>query len=148
MKKQNKKTIKVSKPKVHKYPEHYLALVLIGFLLVEGILISSTGKADWARGAQLLDVSSAVSQTLSDTALVFQPMADTVAAVHEFYIQAATAMIPMLDISGSLSDAGIVFDGVNEFYQQAATEMTRVLDVSDVSMWPAKVAGASITFTR
>ena len=139
----------VPKPRARthkKYESHYLALILIGFLLLQGVLMTSTTATDWKAGTQILDVSSAVSSVSSDVADVFSPVVNTFDSVNQFYVQAATAMIPLLDLSSDnpVNDVVTVASSVNDFYQQAATQMASVLDLSSISSWPARVAGVAI----
>ena len=127
------------------YESHYLALALIGFLLLEGTLFSITTTADWQRGAAVLDMSGAISQTVTDVQTVFEPITTAASGVVQFYSLATDQMTQLLDLSGAdtFSDITMVTSGVTEFYSQAATQMAQLLDVSSVSSWPASVAGAS-----
>ena len=129
------------------YEAHYLALVLIGLLLVEGYLGTTTSLSDWQQGVAVLDMSQAVAQTSSDLAVVFQPVTNTIDGVNQFYAIAANEMAQVLDLSGSdnFADLGFVTDGVYNFYQQASVQMAGLLDVSPENSWPARVAGASVT---
>jgi hypothetical protein len=143
-KKNTKPTRKVQKTR--QFESHYLALILIGFLLLEGILFSATNQTDWEQGVQMLDVSSAVMQTSSDVSWIFQPVSEAVAGVDQFYQLAATEAMSLLDLSedGPIDQMALVTNSVFEFYEQASVELASMLDVSEMSSWPARVAGASI----
>ena len=137
---------KVKRQKIKHYESHYLALILVGFLLLEGLLGSTTTIKDWKQGVAVLDISSAVTQTMSDANIAIQPVLDAVEGVNEFYAQAATEMTALLDLSNSdnFSELEEITNGVFAFYHQASIEMANVLDVSDINTWPSRVAGASI----
>ena len=139
----NKKKI-VSKNK--NFESHYLAIILVVFLLVEGYFISSTQLSDWQKGMKILDVSEYVTRTTSNVSFIMQPVSEAVAGVDTFYQLAATAMTEILDMSseGPIDQVSQVTSGVNEFYQQASWQITDLLDVSSVSSWPAQVAGVSV----
>lgn len=139
-----KKTVKRSK----KYPSHYLAVALLLSLVVEGIVFGSATPAGWRDAGKLLDMSGEVSQTVTDTAEFFQPIAYTVSAISQFYSLATDQMMILLDLSQSFSEAAIVYEGVGEFYQQASTQMAGLLDASHTSIWPGRLAGISITVQR
>lgn len=145
----NKTTKSLSKkaPQSRGYEAHYLAVILIAFLLLEGFLFTSTQSRDWQKGIQVLDMSSAVAQTTSDLRVVMQPIVDAVEGVNEFYQIAATEMMHVLDISGQnpLEEVALVTEGVYDFYQSASQELTYLLDVSERSSWPARVAGVSVS---
>ncbi|HEX9502705.1 MAG TPA: hypothetical protein VF974_00065 [Patescibacteria group bacterium] len=145
-KKVNKKQAVKKAIKDKKYEPHYLAIILVGLLLLEGYFISSTQLSDWKKGMGILDVSTAVTQTTSDLSFVMQPVVDAVSGVDQFYQLSANAMIGMLDMSsdGPTDQVSHVAEGVYQFYQQASVQMADMLDISSVSSWPASVAGASI----
>jgi len=142
-----KKSIKVSsKPKQQKFESHYLAIVLISFLLLEGCLVTTTSTIDWQKGLAVLDVSEAVAQTNSDLAIILEPITDVINNVNQFYTLAATQMTQVLDLSepDPIADISLVTDGVNEFYQQAAVQLTELLDTSSWHSSSGDVAGISI----
>jgi hypothetical protein len=153
MKKRSKNKSRTSKPvaakkaRTKKYEAHYLAIVLIAFLLLEGTLISSTQAVDWQTGTSVLDLSFAVAQTSQDLAVAFSPVTNTIEGVNQFYALATDQMMGLLDLSGTdpLNEVSLVADGVNSFYQQAATQMAQVLDMPSMSSWPGNVAGISTT---
>ncbi|MBX4191842.1 MAG: hypothetical protein KW804_03520 [Candidatus Doudnabacteria bacterium] len=134
--------------KTKAYEAHYLAMILLGFLLLEGFLSTSTKMSDWDRGLEVLDMSSSVAQTTSDLEIVMQPIATAFEGVNEFYELAATEMIQILDMSGvnPMEDVVFVTSGVTEFYQQASVELISFLDFSDSRSWPAKVAGVTVSY--
>lgn len=148
-KKKIKSTKKVSSRRVQarNFEAHYLAIILVVFLLLEGYFVSSTQLADWQKGMRVLDISTAVTQTTTDISLVMQPVTDAVKGVDQFYQLSATAMIELFDMSqeGPGSQIGFVTDSVYEFYQQASIETASLLDVSSVSAWPSQVAGVSVS---
>ncbi len=143
-----KQTTKTKKSlRAKKYNQvFYLGLALAIVLILEGILIGATTKADWENGAAVLDISSSTSETLHDTGLVFQPMLDLVYDVHTFYELAATEMAKILDLSQSDfgSELAMVYDGVEQFYNQASDQMAMVLDLSSMPPLAGNVAGISI----
>jgi hypothetical protein len=138
---------KTKKLSSKKYESHYLAIVLIAFLLLEGCLISATNTSDWQKGLQVLDVSGAVSQTFSDATLVFQPVTMAADNINQFYVLASDQMAQLLDLSGTdpLNEVSMVASGVNDFYQQSAIQMAQMLDMSSLSSWPGNLAGSSVT---
>src|ERR1043166_395912 len=111
-----------SKSKIKKYPAHYLALALIGTLVLEGVLFNISTPADWQVGASVLDMSSAVLELGHDMTTFFQPLADTVSDVNLFYSLGADQMAQVLDMHESFSVVAIFYDGVNEFYERASVE--------------------------
>lgn len=152
MKTKTKKKNKVAKTttkkvvRSQKFESHYLAIVLIAFLLLEGILISSASTVDWQKGFAVLDVSQSITQATSDLAVVLTPVTETINNVDTFYQLAATEMTSLLDLSDNNPTIELVqiFDGVAAFYEQAATEMIALLDMSTATSWPS-VAGASVS---
>jgi hypothetical protein len=142
--KSNKKSVR-RKPK--HYPHHYLVLYLVLLLLVEGVLFNISTPQDWVAGISLLDISTEVSVTAHDIATIFQPIADVVDNINQFYNLAAISMIQLLDLTETFSDVATVFDGVNEFYAESSTQLTQLLDLSGY-VWPSQVAGASINVVR
>lgn len=146
-KKSKAKAVKrVSRPRIKKYPTHYLALILAVTLLLEGVLFGITTGSDWKNASQILDVSSGVSEVQIDLTQTFQPMSDLVSSIDQFYQLSAIQMSQLLDLSdsGVGSEVAMIYNGVSEFYQQASIQMAQVLDFSSSSSWPAKVAGISI----
>src|SRR6185436_9836854 len=137
---------KVKRQKVKQYESHYLALILVGFLLLEGLLGTMTTIKDWQQGVTVLDISSQVTQTISDANVAIQPVFEAIEGVDQFYSMATTEMTTLLDFSGENNFAELeqVTDGVFAFYDQASIEMAHVLDLSDINTWPARVAGVSI----
>jgi hypothetical protein len=142
------KSVSKKAPKAKGYEAHYLAVILIAFLLLEGLLITSTQVSDWQRGVSVLDMSTAVAQTSSDFMLVMQPVADAIAGVNQFYQIAATEMMYVLDLSeyDPLYELSLVIGGVNAFYQEATVQLTQLLDFSDTASWPAQIAGVSVSY--
>ena len=138
--------MKTNKNKKAHYEVQYLAIILVTFLLIEVMLFSIAGPADWQAGADVLDMSEAVSLVATDLADVFEPITDTVANVNQFYQLAATAMTELLDMSGKnfLSPVSTILIGVNDFYQQSADQMALLLDLSPKPVQPM-VAGISIS---
>ncbi|MBX4186858.1 MAG: hypothetical protein KW802_01180 [Candidatus Doudnabacteria bacterium] len=136
--------------KVKHYEPHYLAIALLAFTLVEGLLFTTTKPADWQSGLAVLDVSSAVSTTVADTSFILQPVGDAVSGVNQFYEVSATAMIDLLDMGdeGPIAQLTFVTDSVYEFYQQASSEMMALLDVTETMNWSPQVAGASVSAQR
>jgi hypothetical protein len=148
MKKTKVKTkTNIKKAKVKKYKVHHLGIILAAVLLLEGILIGATTKADWQKGSEILDISTAVVETMQDTAVTFQPMLDVALGINEFYQQSATEMAELLDLSDAdmTNEIIIVYSGVDNFYAQASHEMEKLLDLSDSISYFPSVAGASIT---
>jgi hypothetical protein len=145
--KQKTKTKIIRKTKRAKhYPAHYLAIVLVGVLILEGVLFSTTTNTDWQKAVTVLDVSKAVIQTQQNMSVMFQPMVDVVVTINQFYQVSASEMTQLLDLSGSHpgSEVAFIYNGVSDFYQQASTQMALLLDQSANSTWPARVAGVSI----
>jgi hypothetical protein len=140
------KTI-TTRSKQQKFEPHILAIVLVGFLLLEGCLITTTNSMDWQSGLAVLDVSAAVTQTSSDIAVILEPVTDVMSNVHQFYTLAAIEMSQILDFSDAnpIADLSLLTDGVNDFYQQAATQMAQLLEISpQVHSTSGNVAGASV----
>jgi len=142
-KKQSKAPAVKKTARARQYEAHYMALILIGFLIVEGLFITQTHTADWQYGAAVLDIST---QVASDAANVINPVSDVVSGINQFYQIAATEATPLFDISQSdpIGDLSFIAGGVSEFYSQAATQMAQLLDLSDSgNSWSGNVAGAS-----
>lgn len=150
IKTKKKKTKQIKKQpyrsKTKKYSAHYLALVLATALILEGVLFGITTGPDWRNAAQILDVSSGISEVQSNLIVTFQPMSDLVSSVNQFYQLSAIQMSQLLDLSdgGIGFEVAMVYGGISEFYRQASMQMAQVLDFSSSSSWPAKVAGISI----
>jgi hypothetical protein len=137
------KSKKTTARKARNFEAHYLALILVAVLLLEGYFVTSTHRSDWQQGASVLDISHEVSETFTELGQVFQPIADAVDGVNEFYELSATAMMQVLDISEPTYELRIVTDGVYNFYQEASIQLSQLLDVTPTSSWPAHVAGVS-----
>jgi len=145
MKTKTKKiTLKSKSNRAKKYSEHYLALALMSVLLLEGALIGATTKTDWQSAAEIFDLSTNVSRTVSDLSAMFEPVVTAVEGVNEFYSQATTAAIPLLDLSQSDNDVMLVVSAINEFYARASIEMAIILDLSASASQIGNVAGLSI----
>lgn len=145
MKKVVKKQIK--KPRAKKYPAHYLGIIILGLLLIEGIIFGMATKSNWQDGIAVLDVRAGVNETSNDVVTVFQPMIDAVDNLNKFYDNATTEMTKLLDLSSDPPGTEVmyVFNGVAEFYGQASIQMARVLDTSDFVPWPSQIAGIAIS---
>jgi hypothetical protein len=125
------------------YPAYYLAVILAGALLLEGLLLGAATPRSWQHGLEVLDVSSGVSLVLADTYEVIEPMLIQIDNVTKFYEMAATETMVLFDSSDN--DVLAFPRGVNEFYRLASIEMEEILDISDqVTYWP-QIAGASIS---
>jgi hypothetical protein len=152
MTKKSKTKKSVSKPatkvvRAKKYESHYLAIALIAFLLLEGIFITSTQAVDWQKGVTVLDISSSVSQTMSDLEVTLQPVIETASNVNQFYQIAATQMMWLLDLSSNnpIDQVAQVTNGVTEFYNQATIELAYLFDMSSAGSWVGNVSGASVS---
>jgi hypothetical protein len=125
------------------YPAYYLALVLAGVLILEGLLLGAATPKAWQHGLEILDVSQGVDLVMTDSYWAVEPMLTQIDSIHEFYELAATEMMVLLDASES--DVLSFPKAVNEFYRLASVEMEKVLDLSEnMSYWP-RVAGTSIS---
>lgn len=125
------------------YPAYYLAVILAGVLILEGLLLGAATPKAWQHGLEVLDVSSGIENVLNDSFSAVEPMLVQIDSINEFYQMAATEMMVLLDASDS--DILAFPKAVNEFYTLASTEMEEVLDLSDsFAYWP-RVAGASIS---
>ncbi len=148
-KKKNKTTkTHARKARPQKYESHYLVIVLVVFLLLEGVLVTSAQATDWQYGFQVLDMSSSVAQIATDLSVTFEPIINAVQGVDQFYQLAATQMTVLLDLSSidPIGQIGMVTDGVYEFYQSAATEMAALLDLSAMgNPWSGNIAGVSVS---
>jgi hypothetical protein len=152
-KNQKKKSVKksVRKSKARNYESHYLLIALAAFLLLEGILMTSTTTEDWQKGVAVLDVSTTVSQTMADIKVTLQPINEVVANVDQFYQLAANEMTEVLDLSDAdmFSEVALITGGIAEFYQEATDQMIALLDRSswsESSLWTGNIAGTSISF--
>ena len=134
------------KLRVKKYPAHYLGIILVGLLLIEGVIFGMATEANWQNGYAVLDVHAGVDETSHDVVTVFQPMIDAVDNLNKFYQMTTTEMSKLLDLSSDPpgTEVMLIFNGVAEFYGQASIQMTRVLDTSDFVPWQSQIAGASI----
>jgi hypothetical protein len=147
-KKSKTKKIKKSAPSVKKvsrknnYEAHWLAIILIAFLLLEGFTLTSTTPADWQRGASVLDVSADVAVLMEDMSTTFEPIVSAIRGVDQFYKLSAVEMMKILDLSDSdpLADVVLVIDGVHEFYDESSNQLAGLLDYSAGF---GSVAGAS-----
>lgn len=146
-KKNKKKPVAKKISRIKNYEPHYLALILIVFLLFEGYLFTGTNWSDWKHGMAVLDISNAVTETVYDVRSVLQPVSDVVTGVDKFYQLAATEMTKLLDLSqnGPIDQISLVAGSVSEFYEQASVELATLLDMSNTSSWPGNIAGASIS---
>lgn len=143
MKAKTKSSKTKSSRKEKNYPAYYLAVVLAGVLILEGLLLGAATPTAWQDGLEVLDVSSAVDVVMSDSYTVVEPMLTQMDSINEFYQIAATEMISLLDASEY--DAFAFPKAVNRFYELASIEMEKMLDLSDsLAYWP-RVAGASIS---
>ncbi len=148
MKKKTTKKLSVKKTRGTKtYEAHYLLFILAAFLVIEGILIGSSTTADWQKGLAVLDVSSHVSQTATDFQIAFEPIAEVVSNVHQFYQLSATQMAILLDVSdyNMLAGVELVTNSVAEFYTQATNQMIALLDMTHAKIFNGSVAGISIS---
>jgi hypothetical protein len=152
MKTKTKKKNKIVKTQVKarskKYESHYLVIVLVVFLLLEGVLITSAQAADWQYGFQVLDMSSSIAQTSADLSVTFEPIANAITGVDQFYQLTATEMSSLLDLSSvnPVGQIATISGGVYEFYQSAATELTALLDLTSIgSVWSGNIAGVSVS---
>ena len=140
---------KTKKQKVRTYEAYLLGLAIITVVAAEVGFANYATSSDWHDGFAVLDLSSSVSQTVSDMKVAFAPAGFALESINGFYEQSAVAMTQVLDMSAS-SDQSSPMDlvyGVNDFYQMATNEMANVLDLSDylpsASQQP-RVAGASV----
>lgn len=134
-----------SRKKIKRYDEHYLGIILLIFLLLEGGLFSLTAAIDWQSGLSLLDMGPSLVQTTDQLQSTFAPVIFVVSGVNDFYTQATDQAMIVLDFSDTENDVALVFNSVSLFYDQASIQMSQVLDFSSQASWPAKVAGISIT---
>jgi hypothetical protein len=125
------------------YPAYYLAAILAGVLILEGLLLGAATPQAWQHGLEVLDISSDVSLVMSDTFTAVEPMLVQMDHITEFYNIAESEMIVILDASDS--DVLAFPKAVNEFYTLASVELEEMLDLSEsFAYWP-RVAGASIS---
>jgi hypothetical protein len=138
------KSSKVSMTRKEKnYPAYYLAVVLAGVLILEGLLLGAATPSAWQHGLEILDVSSGMNLVLSDSYSVVEPLLVQMESINEFYQLAANEMMFLLDASHA--DVLAFPKAVNEFYELASIEMEEMLDLSDnIGYWP-RVAGTSIS---
>lgn len=138
------KSSKVSKTRKEKnYPAYYLAIVLAGVLILEGLLLGAATPKAWQQGLEILDVSSSMDLVLSDSYTLVEPLLVQMDSITKFYELAANEMMVLLDAS----DADVLAfpKAVNEFYELASIEMENMLDLSEnIGYWP-RVAGTSIS---
>ena|SRR3989344_4813181 len=144
IKKQKSNIKRSAKPRIKKYPSHYLGLALVALLLLEGILFNVATAADWRYGLELFDMSEAVAEVSQDLSDAVAPQVAVYHGVTDFYNQAADEITPMLDLSDSVQTVGQVWFGVSQFYEQASIELAQLLDVSDHWTQP-RISGASIS---
>jgi hypothetical protein len=139
----NKKVTVRGNSKEKNYPAYYLALVLAGVLILEGLLLGAATPRAWQHGLEILDISQGVELVANDSYWAIEPMLVQMDSIQEFYDLAATEMMVLLDASES--DVLSFPKAVNEFYRLASIEMEKVLDLSEnISYWP-RVAGTSIS---
>src|SRR3989344_3663546 len=75
-----------------KHAPAFLAIILGGVLLLEGLLFGIATSRDWQEGVKLLDISAAVSETIGDTRAVFEPQIKMVSDFNRFFQLAALEM--------------------------------------------------------
>lgn len=148
-----KKTTKVQTVKkitwVKNTPRHfhasYLAVIIAGLLILEGLLFTFSSQPAWQEGVSVLDMGPGVSQTVNDLAYTLAPVAETVSLVNQFYSLATDAAMELLDLEGSETELLLVINGVTDFYILASMEMEKLLTVSPMTINFPQVAGMSIT---
>ena len=138
------RTKRKSAKRHQQYPVHYLAIILIVFLLLQGFLISATQITHWQTGVSLLDVRQEVALVAADLMKVFQPALDLYHNVHTFSQLAATETIALLADTNPIGEVVSVASGIDEFYAQASIQMAKMLDVSELAQRSGLVAGISI----
>ncbi|OGE73700.1 MAG: hypothetical protein A3I07_02005 [Candidatus Doudnabacteria bacterium RIFCSPLOWO2_02_FULL_42_9] len=120
---------KSKKPK--QYEPQYLLIILAVVLLLEGFLMGSAEIADWQSGLSMLDMSSAISEAVTDTIVVMQPVVDAIKTIDTFYQESATAMTELLSLPENPFDQILqLTEYTNSFYESAAEELTTLLDLS------------------
>jgi hypothetical protein len=138
-------TKKSKTKKVKHYEPHYLLIILAVVLLLEGFLVVNTREADWGSGLSILNLSPSINQTISDTAALLEPVADTINSVSVFYQKSATALAGFLDLSTNnpIDEVITLTSYITAFYENAADELTVLFDLTDTASPFGKVAGAS-----
>jgi len=137
------KSKKPTKKKIKHYHPSYLALLVAGILLLEGLLFSISTPADWKYGAQILDLRPAISETFNDFAEIMTPVIDLTRAVNQFYVLAADEAIVLLDLSPAVDSLKLIYSSVDQFYEQASIAMSDLLGITGSSL-QGNVAGISI----
>jgi|SRR3989344_1642295 len=136
---------KASKPKTvgkhHKVS--YLALAIIGLLVLEGLLFAYSSKPAWQEGVVILDMGPAVTETVDDLEVTLSPVMETVSAVNRFYFLATDAAMELLDLKGSEKELLLVINSVTDFYFLASVQMEHLLDMNHQIINQPQVAGAS-----
>ncbi len=139
-----KKTIRPKAAKKH-FHVSYLALAIVGLLVLEGLLFTLSSKAAWQEAVGILDMGPTVAETIDAMEYTFAPMIETVSAVNQFYSLATDAAMELLDLKGSEKELLLVINSVTGFYFQASVEMEHLLGISALTIHSPQVAGASVT---
>lgn len=146
-KKAKRTTRKKSRPAKQKrghsllfFQRYALVAILILILLLPQIF--TLPVTDWAKGFEVLDVSSSWSETAEQLSITFSPMVEAVIDLNNFYQAAATEAAFLLDAS-NIAQITLFVDGVDEFYRLSSIEMQNLLDLSD-QLPIGRVAGISI----
>lgn len=137
------KSVRNVKSQEKHYPAYYLAALLAGVLLLEGLLLGAATPQAWQNGLEVLDVSVGFNLVVSDTFTIVEPLLVQMDNVTTFYQMAATEMMVLLDVSEQ--DPLVFPKTVFRFYEVASIEMEKMLDFSNEFAYFPQVAGASIS---
>lgn len=139
-----KKTGKAKTAKRH-FHVSYLALALVGLLILEALLFTFSSKAAWQDAVGILDVQPGISQTAADLTETLFPVIETVSLVNKFYSLATDAAMELLNLRGSETELLLVIDSVTNFYVQASFAMEELITITPMTISMPQVAGASIS---
>lgn len=134
---------KAGAKKPRHYHPSYMAILIAGILLLEGLLFSVATPTDWKYGVQILDLRPAVAEAANDMAEMFSPVLELTYSVNRFYVAASDEMVVLMDFSGLMEGVADIYYGAGTFYDQASVAMADLLGVS-TSTYYGSVAGASI----
>ncbi len=140
-----------SKPKVNSRPKrkqflaHHLGIILVVFLLLEGLLVTQTQAQDWSAGVSILDMSATVEESAANLSEAFAPQIMLYEQVTEFYSEMADEMEDLLVMNDAFEDVSYIWLGVTDFYQQSADELGTLLGLQQVSVQQSMVSGAAIS---
>jgi predicted DNA-binding ArsR family transcriptional regulator len=133
------KSIKREKPE-KSFHVSYLAIAIVGLVLLEGLLFSCSTTARWKNASEVLDVSSSVAQCVTDMRVTLAPVVETVNLVNQFYSLSTDAAMELLDLKGSQKGVMEVYNGVSRFYHLASIEMETLLGLDRLTINSAQAA--------